>query len=188
MSKHQRPLYAFVGDTFFTRSDSILGELIRWAERDEGEAPTWTNHTGVVVGEGFLVPHTDADPLATVVESLWHTHRHEWWKAHREEVMDGQRIRCFGPKEPRTDAERRAFLSSAMYFVGKRYGWWKLPLHLVGLGRFLRIDSRPICSYTAAVVNAAQNIGFGMKPREATPDPMLDFCESKRGKHVFVER
>jgi hypothetical protein len=52
--KHQKPLYAFVGDTFFTRSNSRLGRAIRWAEKDPGEEETWTNHTGVVVQEVVL--------------------------------------------------------------------------------------------------------------------------------------
>jgi hypothetical protein len=141
--------------------------------------------------------YADPRPLAKVIESLWHTEHHVWWTAHKEEVLEGQRIRAFGPREPRTDEERRAFLSTAMSFVGKRYGWWKLFVHLWDrvkhggkkrASKKLFIDGRPICSYSAAKANAVQNIGFGMEPQAATPDEMLDFCESKRGKIVFIER
>jgi hypothetical protein len=197
--KHQKPLYAFAGDVFFTRSESVLGRLIRWAETDPGEEKTWANHTGVVVEDGWLVPPDPAKPceLAVVVEALWHVKKWEWWTAHKAEVLAGQRIKAFGPREPRTANEWSAFLDSAESFTGDRYGWWKLFAHLGDRALFkgkkviskaLFIDRRPICSYLAAVAQAAQGLGFGMEPRAATPDEMLDFCESRQGKAVWIER
>lgn len=197
--KRQGPLYAFQGDVFFTRSTSLLGRLIRWAETEPGEGRTWTNHTGVVVKDGWLVPPligSYPDELAVVVESLWHTERQEWWTAHRKEVLQGQRIRAFGPREPRTRDEREAFLRVAHSFVGDRYGWWKLIGFLVKRAtkgkidptQAYFIDSRPICSYTAAKSEAAQGMWFGMEPQAADPDEMLDYCESEEGQRFWLRR
>lgn len=188
MAGHQRPLYAYQGDTFFTRSDSLLGRLIRWVETDPKEEKTWANHTGVVVKSGWLVPPDPSKPtkLAVVVEALWHVKEWEWWTAHKNEVLNGQRIVAYGPLEPRTAEERAAFLETAQSFVGARYGWWKLFAHAIDravfkgkkrVSRLLFMKGRPICSFLSAIANAAQNMSFGMKPEAADPDEMLDNCQ-----------
>jgi len=190
--KKQLPLYAFRGDTFFTRSDSVLGKVIRWAETDPGEEKTWANHTGVVVKDGWLVPPSEAyktPVLAVVVEALAHVMHQVWWTAHKDEVLKGQRIVAYGPVEPRTMEEFAAFKFYAMSKVGARYGWWKLLFHGADrlffkgkkrLSKLLRVDSRPICSYLAAEANFEQAMTFGMSPQAATPDEMLDYCETNQ--------
>jgi hypothetical protein len=199
MSKHQKPLYAYAGDVFFTRSESMLGKLIRWAETDPGEEKTWTNHTGVVVEDGWLVPPSPSKPCqeAVVVEALWHVKKWEWWEAHWKEVMEGQRIVAFGPRDPRNAEEQLRFREVAESFVGDRYGWWKLGAHLLDraifkgrkvISKMLFIDKRPICSYLAAKAQEAQGMGFGVKPEAADPDEMLDFCQSKLGKQAWIKR
>jgi len=204
MARKQRAIYAHEGDVFFTRSNSMLGRLIRWAETDpdeEGTNGAWANHTGVVVQDGWIVPPSDDAPhqvaLAVVVEALWKTKKWEWWKAHRAQVMDGQRIKVFGPREPRTKWEKVCFQNAAAEYVGDTYGWWKLGAHLLDrvlfkgkktLSKLLRIDNRPICSYLAAKCQAAQGMTFGMEPQAADPDEMLDFCESPKGRILWIER
>lgn len=194
-----RPIYARSGDVFFTRSNSLLGRAIRWAETDPNEEPTWANHTGVVVASGWIAPPSwtyepGAEYLpeytrrATVVEALWKTRKGEL-------KVNGIEVRVFGPVPDLTPEELAAFRAEADEYVGDTYGWWKLLFHLADraifkgkkvLSKTLHVDKRPICSYLAAKVCAVVGSTFGMDPAAATPDEMLDYCEGTPDE--WVER
>lgn len=170
------PIWAQAGDTFFTRSSSLLGKAIRWAETDPGEEPTWANHTGVVVESGWI--GGTLLPQAVVIEALWKTRRGPL-------RTNGVDVRVFSPVPALNAEDRIRFLTAANAHVGDTYGWWKLLFHLADravfrgnkvLSRLLRVDKRPICSYLAAKVNATVYRSFGMKPETATPDEMMDYC------------
>ena len=184
MSPAPQNPFILPGDVFFTRSSSMLGRLIRWAETDPGEEPTWANHVGVFVSAGYLWPGY-SPLLARCVESLWHTMHWTWWEGHREEP--GNTIRIYGHRALTSD-QAIPIVSTAKSFVGNRYGWWKLGTHLIDrvlfggkkvTAKLLRVDGRPICSYTVAKSFAAGGIFFGgLKPESADPDEMLDHCEN----------
>jgi len=162
----------------------MLGRLIRWGETDPGETPAWTNHAGVVVETGWLVPPyidvleaggtvsfvgedgVSPDPgpkMAVVVEALWHTRKGPL-------KLNGVEVRVFRPVPPYTPEEKAAFVANAEIYIGDRYGWWKLLFQLGDRaffkGRKVLSDlafinkDRPICSYVAAMVNnAARPLG-----------------------------
>jgi hypothetical protein len=177
-----RGIWAERGDTFFTRSESVLGRLIRYGETDPGEDAPWTNHCGVVVESGWILP-PDANGShqpAVVVEALWHTRRGPL-------KLNGNAVRVFRPVPEYTEEEIGRFVAEAETYVGARYGWWKLVFQLgdrvIFRGRkvlthLLFIKTRPICSFLAAWVNfdARTSPGFGMDPETADPDSMMDFC------------
>lgn len=181
------PIYALPGDIFFTRSSSLLGTLIRWAEHDPNEPNgVWANHVGVVVSPGWIVPPITNFHFttATVVESLWKTERWSWWLNHKDD-KDNE-IRVY--RRPSLTADQsRAIERKANEFVGRTYGWWKLFAHLADrvffggsktISNFLTIDKRPICSYTVAKSFQAADLYFGMVPEAADPDEMMDYCEN----------
>lgn len=182
------PIYALPGDVFFTRSSSLLGKLIRWAEKDPNEPNgVWANHVGVVVEHGWIVPpEVDDYPrlrLAWVVESLWKTQLWAWWPNHEQE--DGNEIRVYR-RRVITPTQVDHVVFRAKSFVGRTYGWWKLFAHLFDrivfrgkktVSNAMFADQRPICSYTAAKAFAAAGISFGMQPEAADPDEMMDYCE-----------
>lgn len=193
-----KPVYVRAGDVFFTRSESVLGKLIRWAETDPGEEPTWANHTGVVVESGWIGPAgsrvgnlnvpIEQARQAVVVEALWKTRRGPL-------KVNGIDVRVFGPIPNPTPEELDAFRAEAATYVGDTYGWWKLLFHLADraifkgrkvLSKTLYVDKRPICSYLAAKVGAVVGLTYGMDPAAATPDEMLDYCESNPDE--WVER
>jgi hypothetical protein len=198
-------LYARAGDTFFTRSNTVLGRLIRYGETDKGEAKgsTWANHAGVVVEDGWIgaegIP-PEALPVntpATVIEALWRTRKGPL-------KLNGTLVRVFRPVPPYDAAELERFRSEAETYVGDKYGWWKLfgqlgDKVLFGGRKVLttafHIKSRPICSFLAGYANhVAQSnervanrvlsglrngeamYAFGMPPQSADPDEMMDFC------------
>lgn len=182
------PIYAVPGDIFFTHSSSLLGTLIRWAEHDPNEPNgVWANHVGLVVSPGWIVPWkaspSTANLEAVVIESLWKTERWKWFSNHKHE--DGNEIRVYRHSSL-TAAQARAIEQKANTFVGATYGWWKLFAHLGDrvlfggqktVSNLLRVDKRPICSYTAAKSFAAGGVSFGMEPEAADPDEMMDWCE-----------
>lgn len=202
-------IWAEAGDTFFTRSSSKLGGVIRWGETDEDEAKrgeeSWANHTGVVVESGWIgppgpeqtSPHAGS---AIVVEALWKTRRGVL------DLDDLEGVRVFRPVPAYDPLELEHFRREAESYVGDTYGWWKLIGFLVKRATKGRIDptrlyflrDRPICSYLAAWVNQkAQSVRrilarqgtrpdaaypFGMPPQSADPDEMMDFCLMRRSE------
>jgi len=186
-----RPIYARAGDVFFTRSNSLLGRAIRWAETDPGEEPTWANHTGVVVESGWIGGTADPayvratyDPNyseAIVVEALWKTRRGPL-------KVNGIEVRVFRPKPPLDAVRLQRFRLAAGSHVGERYGWWRLLMHLTDralfrgnkvVSRIAFVKGRPICSYLAAATFAVVGVTFGPVPPAAqTPDVMLDWVET----------
>ena len=188
-----KPFQVAKGDTFFTRSNSWLGRLIRWGEKDPGEEAAWTNHAGVVVEDGWIGdPGIPGYKEAIVIEAL-STVRKGPLK------LNGVDVRVFRPIPVYTPMEKVYFVTEANKFLGEKYGWWKLFLQLGDraifrgrkvLSNISFIDKRPICSYLSAKVNnAARKLGskgpgyaywplYGLLlPEAADPDTMLDFCE-----------
>jgi hypothetical protein len=182
------PIYARAGDTFFTRSESWLGKLIRWGEtdKDEVKGSVWANHTGVVVEDGWI----GAKPGAIVIEALWKTRRGPMKTAN---IL----VRVFRPIPAYGEQEMARFHIEATSYIGDRYGWWKLGGLLVDrvVGRkvvspLFFLKGRPICSFLAAGTNdearerwaegqwAGKWPGFGVPWNAADPDTMLRFCES----------
>ncbi len=184
-----KAVWAERGDTAFTRSNSLLGRLIRWGEREKGEEAPWTNHALVIVEDGWLgEPDSWLHKEAVVVEALWKTRKGTWegWK-------EGTDIRVFRPVPEYTEEEKSRFVADANHYVGDKYGYWKLGGFLIkrftgiNVPELFFIDNRPICSYLAAKVNDAARkinlriggwLGFGMHPQAADPDEMLDWCET----------
>ena len=187
------PLFAERGDTFFTKSSSLLGRLIRWGEKDPDESTgAWTNHAGVVVESGWIGgdPGLPGYKEAVVIEALWKTRRGPL-------KVNGVDVRVFRPVPAYTEEEKALFVAEAESYVGDGYGWWKLGGFLlkratrgvVDVTKVYFIKNRPICSYMAAWTNEkARKIGdrskawagpwpgFGMPPQSADPDEMLDTC------------
>ena len=160
-------LYARAGDTGFTRSNTLLGKLIRYGETDKGEQePTWANHTFVVVEDGWIgaVPESFREfdggvelPLtqAVVIEALWKTRKGDL-------KLNGTEVRVFRPVPAYDEHELARFVAEAETFVGDKYGWWKLGFQLADKVLFrgkkvlttaLHIKGRPICSFLAGFVN-----------------------------------
>ena len=174
--------WAEAGDVFFGRGTTVLARLIRWGEG----SGSWTNHMGVVVGSGWLVPPPGVGgPLAGVVEALWKTYDGPWWPEHRDEYEGaGFRVRVFRHVPGPTPTQLDAFVRRARSYDGDTYGWWKLlgflakRLTHVDVPALFFVDSRPICSYLAAEVCAAVGWGFGTVPQAVDPAGAEAWCEA----------
>jgi len=178
-------LYAQAGDIYFTRGDSGLAKLIRWAETEPGEAPTWTNHVGAIVRQGYLIPPPGQDiaatQLAQSIEALWHVQYGYWWELHGNDV--GVEVEVWRNLRQRSDGtarERRELLSH----VGERYAWWRLLGFLgrrftkVDFPKYFRLEHRNVCSTLVCLGKEAAGIHFSKRAAEMTPDMMRDECQA----------
>lgn len=180
----RNPLYVLPGDVIFCRGLGILGKLIRWAEKDPGEAPSWTNHVAVVTRAGWMFPPVPGVHEAEVAEALWHVENNPWYSRHRKDI--GYSVRVYRRKGLDAECPPRV-VDYVKKLVGANYGWWKLGAHLIDrllfrgkkiLSSLMFIDSRPICSYLVAHAYDKCGIQFGTEPEAADPDTMLDHVEN----------
>jgi hypothetical protein len=165
------------GDIVLTRGMSGLSRIIRRSEQAPGESSSDTNHTGVI-GVGGLLRN------ATIIEALWRVREHSLLKEYggkRDLVSIYRRIDL-------ADGDRAKIVARARRYVGKKYGWWKLPAHgldsvlsrMFGRNVYLFrkalwIDDRPICSWVTAEAYDEMDIRFcGKNPHVCQPDDIDD--------------
>lgn len=176
---HQVPLRP--GDVVFTRGSNIFSRAIRWATREEGEAPTLVNHVGLIVGEDERGP--------ILIEALNKVRRHPLLRY----VGNGNQVAVARPLNV-GDVQMRLILDYMERSVGQTYGYGKIVLHaLKKLGiplldrveRF-QVDEWPICSYLVAKAFERAGLSFGVPAGLATPDDMYDFAFSHPDKYEVL--
>jgi hypothetical protein len=159
-------------DLIFVRSRSLVGRIIRWAERSPGEAPSWANHVAGIGVNG------------QVIEALFQVKQHPF-----KMVLSDCEYEIWRKTGNISDFERERIAHFAGLYLGERYGWWKLGAHLADailgrvagrevrlIRRVLCIDSRPICSWVwAHSYYATLRYEFGVAPNVADPDQMHDW-------------
>lgn len=161
------------GDIVLTRNPAWYARVIRWGTQRRGESRTIVNHAGLIV-----------DNRGTLVEALGTVKRHNVVFAY-EGSRNRSQVAIFRPRNiPAADLD--AICKAAEQYVGDRYGYAKIGLHvgdgLLGkLGippiftRLSFLDDFPVCSYILGKVFAVRGYGFGVKGRMATPDDIWDF-------------
>ena len=178
-------IYAHAGDVGFTHGTQLLHRAIRRASTGPREEKTWTNHSLLFTKAG-AVGDVASYRQAWAIEAQWHVEENPWFKRHQKSV--GTKIRIFRPTFL-SERGRSRLIETSRAHLGERYGWWKLGTHLIDnlvfedkkvLSRFLRVDSRPICSYLVArAYEVAGHPGaFGpIDPHAQDPDEMMDYCK-----------
>lgn len=171
------------GDIFLTRGVGLLSKIIRFCTRHIGESRTKVNHVGLVVAGG-----TVADSV--VVEALASVYRHRLV----DEYGDGKtHVAVYRPLNLSADEIHR-IVRKAESYVGRRYGYLKLLLHLLDwllqgayvFRRLGRMDRFPICSWLVAHAYAAAGKSFGVAPGAASPDDIWDFAVTNTEKYQVV--
>jgi hypothetical protein len=177
-------LWAEAGDTIFTRSNSLLGRLIRWGEQEKGEEPSVTNHSLVCTKSGWIRrpenPLLNVGPDAEIVEALWKTRRGPL-------KLNGTDVFVFRPIPPYNEQELEHFRHEAATYVGKTYGWWKLGGFLVKKMSKGKVDptkwyfikDRPICSFLAGWVNQKAQSVQRILARQQKHAALVDTVELK---------
>jgi hypothetical protein len=175
------------GDIFVTRGHTVLGRLIRFFSRSVGEDKSRVNHTGIIV-DGAA-----DDPI--IVEALHTVKRYGIYSKYSGTSDD---IAIFRPLNL-TNEERAAIIQKAESYVGLKYGYLKIGAHfgdwvlnritrkeLHFFRRAMKMDRYPICSWVVAKSYEAGGKTFGVKPGDATPDDIWDFCLENPDKFQFL--
>jgi hypothetical protein len=189
----------FTGDIILTRSNTLLGKAIRFAERRPGDK-SWANHVGLVTHSGStqeLAPYQ-----AEMTEALWRVRRGDVRTHYGEPAGAGRPdVKIWRPKAGYVSSAQRSIAAAhAEQYVGAKYGWWKLlahagdallaaalPVQNVRLfRRLLFMDERPICSFLVAVSYATAGVTFGVDADTASPDDIDDYCtKSEQWECIF---
>ena len=160
------------GDLFATANPSaVLGRGIsaiqKWNSRDNESTYT---HAGIITTSG-----------GDIIESLW-----------RVEIGDLYQ-RCMGRSlivarytELEESNWNRTFVM-LLEHVGKRYPWWRLPLHIVPpLAKYLSFTGMPVCS--ELVAKAEHYMGARHRWWTGTcPDTLVDEWRRWRGFEIVFE-
>lgn len=177
------------GDIVLTASNSFLARAIRWCERSPKEAKSLYNHTGLIGNGGTLRD-------CTIIEALWRTEEHSLLKEYggKSDIVAIFRRIDIGA------SETAKVVARARTYLGKKYGWWKIPAHGIDalvsraigkrvspLKHILWIESRPICSLVVADAYDELDIRFcGTSPTECQPDDIADTVVSSALYTVVV--
>ncbi len=171
-------------DILLTRSKSKLGALIRFFTRRPFEDKSVASHCGIFSEEGDL-------DTAILIEAQSNCNKHSMKEAYGSD--ESTELCIFRPINL-TDEEKALILAKANFYVNKKYGYFKLLLHLGdwllgGLYLFRRLgrmDNYPICSYVVSHAFGAANKTFGIANDAASPDDIWDFCLKNPLKYQFI--
>lgn len=178
-------MFLLPGDIVLTRSETLLGRVIRFFTRRIGESRTQVNHVGMIVTRG-------KPENAFIVEALHKVKRHKLIDGYGR----GQNIKVaiYRPINLSND-EIKAVVLEAEAQVGKKYGYLKLITHALDwvlLGayvfrRLTQVKKYPICSYLVANAYAVIGKDFDVEAGGATPDDIWDFVTSRSDKYKCVQ-
>ena len=166
------------GDVFFTRSNGIIGRLIRVFSRTGGESRTKVNHVGVIA-------EWSTGPIG--IEALTKVKRHNLYNEYWNNTTQ---IAVYRPINLSSE-EIKLIVEKAESYVGDSYGYGKIAAHfgdwLLGgryfFRRFASMDKYPICSWLVAAAYAAANKNFGCEVGQAEPDDIWDFVIANPDKY-----
>lgn len=145
------------GDLILVRGRGWIARAIKRCTRSRGEAPTRVTHVAIAVDRDSIVE-------AHLRSGVRHAR-----------FTSGNVFRLNTETVP-GDGERIALYCRAA--VGLKYGWGKIVLHALGLGRFAGVERWPVCSTLAAHAYASAGYYLGVPPLSATPDDIDDYVRS----------
>lgn len=171
-------------DIFLSRSRGIGSWLIRFFTRSIGESRSEVSHVGIVVEGGPL-------EKVMIVESRGRTRRRLFFRRYgRKRNYD---VALYRPLHLSSE-ERAIIVRAALAYVGKKYSYFKILLHLLdwvlqGAYVFRRlggISDYPICSWLVAHAFAKAGETFGVEPDAADPDDVWDFVNAHSEKYKML--
>lgn len=168
----------YVGDIVHVYSQSLLGDVIRWAEQKHREQPSWSSHTAMIFRQGSYLPD--------VIEAFTRV---------RVRPLDAYRFEpshLLVHRHPQVtqDSQRLLLRSQAEKLRGKGYGYGDLLAHFGDslINKWFDTDIRfirsmtfrphqPICSWLVAeAYEKGLNLTLGKDARFIQPDDILDYC------------
>lgn len=155
--------------------DDEIAKIIRWRTKGRKEGPTIAHHVGIVVEPGLA-------PYATVIEALV-TERIRPHRLGDYYAGSDTRIAVYRPLNL-TPMDKEIIVAKARSYEGRKYGFGKIALQLVGVRGF--VDKWPICSWVVAHAYGEAGYYFGRPPMKATPDDIHDFAAGRADRFDMV--
>lgn len=161
------------GDIVLTRARSLIGRLIRRFQTSKSDTTkTVFNHVGIM---------KNSTDIIEAVHRVRVNDLERKYSKKKEDILIARFSRL-------TTQERIAVRNKANYYVGKKYGYFKIGFHYLDylLGRMRGRDvfffrkiphshKYPICSWLAAWAYNAVGISFkGLKREYCQPDDIAD--------------
>jgi hypothetical protein len=173
-------------DIFLTHGTSWISKAIRFFSTHIGEKRTKVNHVGVVVEPGDI-------KTCVVVEALSKVKEHALWLQYGPKNND--KVAIYRPINL-TGEEIKTIVIYAKDQVGRKYGIWKIAMHLLdwilqGAYVFRRLTKNgkyPICSWLVAHAFKKADKHFDIEAGAAQPDDIWDFVthENNRDKYECI--
>ena len=172
------------GDVFFTKGRGLISRAIRFFTRNLGERRTKVNHVGIIVSDNEV-------KSAIVIEALKFVMRHKLWGRYGPPCED--QVAIFRPVNL-SNEEIEAIVKTAENYVGKKYGYDKIIMHLLDwclmgiyvFRRLTRTDNYPICSWVVAHAFKKAKKYFGVAAGAASPDDIWDFIIENPDKYTCI--
>ena len=175
------------GDIVGTLGYHPISVAIQWATRHKGEAPTFSNHSEIIIN--------DCDELKEVITIA----------ALSNGVVKHNLCEAYGGKKDQveiwralnfTDADRELIAYTAGTYEGQKYPWHRLVFQLIdekilnGKFVFRRLAFSKkwyVCTplVVAAIWAADYRFGFN-DPAEANPDNLRDYLVSNPRKYICI--
>jgi hypothetical protein len=160
---------------------AMLGSLVKH------RTAIWARDGKASYGHALIIK--DVGPRVTTFEALWKIGEYDFFDRYAgQKVFVARYLQMFMddymPYHQGMEAVRR--------FDGRRYPVWRLPLHLLGLAKFLHFTEMPVCSELVALFMRAacwdKPWGWEFeRPYGWTPDTVHDFFRIWRRAQVVFE-
>lgn len=184
------PIQLYEGDVVLVRGTSWISRQILKATRDRGEEPSVVSHVGLIDVGG---PLAEAEILEAVGVKVQRRTMREAYGAGSSGIAVARFIQM-------TPGRCAKLLRASRMLEGRRYGFLKLPLHLLDawLGRALFLSRTPIlfrklgrskypiCSWHVAASYGAAGYKFGRAGLYASPDDVYDHILADAGNWSWV--
>lgn len=167
-------------DILMVGGNTFISKMIKKCTQKIGEEKTVINHVGIF-------PETYS---RCVIEALNTVVCRDVIYAYGDADVSLAIFRAKNiSKEDKAKISKYAFNQ-----VGKKYGYLKIVAHFMDwvigdyyfFRRLTHSQKYPICSWLVAYAYASAGYNFGVKPGQATPDDIWDFCINNPDKYECV--
>jgi hypothetical protein len=152
---------------------NIISRLVSVFQTAPFEGATKCHHVGIIVDDG----DTDGVPAPRICEALHTVKIHNFKPSNRTMIWRS--------REPITPHQKLKLRGQAFRWLGRRYSYGKIALHLLdwcigGVYFFRRmafLPNRPICSYLVAKIMKDSGLSCPWEAKAVQPDDILDTFE-----------
>jgi hypothetical protein len=136
-----------------------LGKAINFVQKLKSvDNESTYGHAGIILS-----------PQGETFESLWTIRKNHLDEYNGCKVLIGRAI------WPSQDDQNKAIAKVISDHEGMRYPWWRLPLHMIGLAKFISVGIFPVCSELTVKKEIESGVtAWGSRWAGKNPDHVAD--------------